>query len=149
MPELVLERFAAVLLGEQHDVLRSLARGFQGKENELTPATVLSVLAVATGLLLAIWLLSRWATRKERSGSYYSQSGLFRALCHAHRLDRRQRRLLRRLARGRKMPQPAALFLRPDCFIPATLTSELQREGDAVAALGKALFGETWASQAS
>lgn len=149
MPELLPQRFLGVLLGEQNDVLRSLARGFQDKEDELTPSTVLAVLVVATGLLLAIWLLSRWATKKERLGSYHSPSGLFRALCRAHRLDLRQRRLLRRLARVRKLPQPAALFLQPDCFVPATLTPDLQREADAVAALGKILFGEAPAGRAS
>ncbi|HUY89943.1 MAG TPA: hypothetical protein VMV10_14500 [Pirellulales bacterium] len=149
MHELLLRRFGAALLGEQNNVLRSLAQGFHGKEDELTPATVLSVLLVATGLFLGIWLLSRWATRKERSGSYRSSSGLFRALCRAHRLDRKQRWLLRRLARGRKLPQPAALFLRPDCFAPSTLGPEMQTDGEAVQALGKILFGESQAGRTS
>ena len=143
MPELALLGRIPALLGDQGDILRSMARGFHGKDAELNLGTVLSLLLIAAAFVMAIWLLSRWTTQKERAGSYHSPRGLFRALCRAHRLDRSQRGLLRRLARVRQLPQPAALFLMPECFAAATLSPEWQGQSDALEAIRARVFGES------
>ena len=143
MLKLALLRLSPALLGDQGNILRSMARGFHGKDAELDLGTVLSCLLIATAFVLAIWLLSRWTTQKERAGSYHSPRRLFRDLCRAHRLDRSQRWLLRRLARLRQLPQPAALFLMPECFASATLSGELQAQSAALEAIRARIFGES------
>ncbi|HEV7223761.1 MAG TPA: hypothetical protein VGN42_13725 [Pirellulales bacterium] len=130
------------LLGDQNDMLRNLARGFQGKEAELDVGGLLTSMLVIAGFLLSIWLLSRWATQQERSGSYHSSRELFRSLCRAHQLDRTQRRLLRRLARAHQLAQPAALFLEPQRFSPARWGVDFQSQAPAVLALRARLFAE-------
>jgi hypothetical protein len=97
---------------------------------------------VIAGFLLTIWLLSRWATQQERSGSYHSPRKLFRSLCRAHQLDRMQRRLLRRLAKRHQLERPAALFLEPDRFSPARLGPDFQDQAEALLALRTRLFAE-------
>lgn len=138
------ERFwqACGVLGDQGDVLRSMSRGFHGKDAELDLGTAISCMLVAAAFLTAIWVLSRWAAPKERLGSYRSPRALFLALCRAHGLDRSQRRILRRLARLHGMPQPAALFLRPECFVASTLGAELQQQRESVERLHAKLFAD-------
>lgn len=142
MDKLHLWRRAGALLADQNDMLRNLARGFQGKEAELDVAGLLTSILVIAGFLLTIWLLSRWATQQERSGSYHSSRELFRSLCRAHQLDRMQRRLLRRLARRHQLKQPAALFLQPERFSPAGLGAEFEHQAAALLALRSRLFAE-------
>jgi len=137
-----IQQSGAWLFGDQADVLRSMSRGFHGKDAELDLGTVLSCLLIAAAFFIAIGLLSRWAAPKERAGSYRSPRALFRALCRAHGLDRSQRRLLLRLARLRQMPQPAALFLQPESFATSTLSPELQGQSAAVQSLCATIFGE-------
>ncbi|HVW36808.1 MAG TPA: hypothetical protein VHB99_05870 [Pirellulales bacterium] len=142
MNEPLFRRAGALLFADQADVLRSMSRGFHGKDAELDLGTMLSCLLVAAAFFIAIGLLSRWAAPKERSGSYRSPRALFRGLCRAHGLDAAQRRLLLRLARSRQMPQPAGLFLQPECFAASTLSPELQGQNEALQSLCATIFGE-------
>lgn len=142
MNEQLIQRSGALLFGDQADVLRSMSRGFHGKDAELDLGTVLSCLLVAAAFFIAISLLSRWAAPKERSGSYRSPRELFRAMCRAHGLDGTQRRLLLRLARSRQMPQPAALFLQPESFAASTLSPELAGQTQAIQSLCATIFGD-------
>jgi hypothetical protein len=142
MNEPLFRRSGAWLFGDQADVLRSMSRGFHGKDAELDLGTVLSCLLVAAAFFIAIGLLSRWAAPKERTGSYRSPRALFRALCRAHGLDGSQRRLLQRLARSRQLPQPAALFVEPECFSASTLSPELQGQNAALQTLYATIFGD-------
>lgn len=70
------------------------------------------ILVAAAGSLALSWLAVQAITRR-RERLRHSPWRLFRDLCAAHRLTRRQCQLLRRLAQARQLPQPALLFLDP------------------------------------
>ena len=84
-------------------------------------AVGLILLAAAGGLAL-VWLAIQ-ALNRRRQRVRHSPWRLFRDLCAAHRLTRRQRQLLRRLAQAQQLAQPAVLFLDPRAWDIARLGS--------------------------
>lgn len=79
----------------------------------------LTLLMAAAGLAL-VWLAIQ-ALSRHRQRLRHSPWRLFRDLCAAHRLTRRQRQLLRRLAQAQQLSQPAVLFLDPRAWDLAPL----------------------------
>jgi hypothetical protein len=65
---------------------------------------------------------------------------LFRELCQVHRLDRASQRLLAQLAKARRLPQPAQIFLTPSAFEPADLPPGLREKADQLLRLRGLLF---------
>jgi hypothetical protein len=65
---------------------------------------------------------------------------LFRELCQVHRLDGPSQRLLAQLARARRLPQPAQIFLTPSAFEPADLPAGLREKADQLLRLRGMLF---------
>ena len=60
-----------------------------------------------------------WGVQQFIAAWQQSDSGLFCELCRAHKLTRRERRFLWRLAHDRQISPPARIFLEPDRFSPA------------------------------
>jgi hypothetical protein len=98
-------------------------------------------LAVAGGMIalvcLAVWLVSRWYSRRHHN----SHRRLFQGLCRTHGLDRRARGLLKQVARHHQLRQPGRLFTEPKWLNPAELRGALRRRAAEVAALRSRLFG--------
>jgi hypothetical protein len=65
---------------------------------------------------------------------------LFRELCYVHHLDRASQRLLTQVAKVRKFPQPAQVFLTPAAFEPANLPPSLRDKSDQLLRLRSQLF---------
>lgn len=122
------------------DRFRSLGSRFRGRGAELRADDLVSgllLLAAAVGL---IYLLSRLLVRQQRPRAFNKPAALFRALCRAHALDRRSRRLLWKLARWRRLDQPGRLFLDPEHFEAPRLSAELTARGEELQALRDRLF---------
>ena len=96
--------------------------------------------AVLLGLVAAIYAVGKLATRLDASRRYNSPRRLFRDLCQAHGLDRRQRRLLSRLAYWQHLRHPARLFLEPQRYEVANLGPHLDEFADQYEALRDKLF---------
>jgi hypothetical protein len=65
---------------------------------------------------------------------------LFRELCQVHNLDRSSQRLLTQVAKLRRFPQPAQVFLTPAAFEPANLPPSLRDKSDQLLRLRSQLF---------
>jgi hypothetical protein len=90
--------------------LEELSRSFRERSTVL-PLTMAIVLVGVAGLMLALVVLG---IRRERRGKLYSRPKLFKELCHAHHLQRREKRLLRELALLAEAEGPELLFVRRD-----------------------------------
>lgn len=66
--------------------------------------------------LAAVWWFSAMYLRGGDGHSYDSPSRLFRDLCRAHRLSKREIELLRRLAQERDLETPSLMFVRDEYF---------------------------------
>lgn len=122
--------------------LRGIAGGFQGKQAEVDAAALLLALVIGIAGFVGLWALARWVTRQDRSDSYYHPEALFRSLCRAHQLGRRERRLLEELARWHELDQPAILFLAPERFDPEGLSGSLRQQTERLLAIRARLFTE-------
>ncbi|HEY2411607.1 MAG TPA: hypothetical protein VGI40_05170 [Pirellulaceae bacterium] len=78
-------------------------------------AAVASIAAVALAIIVCLWTITKYfsAQRERNSNSPWQ---LFIDLCKAHKLSRRERRLLQRLAGQHPLDQPAMLFVEPSWF---------------------------------
>ncbi|MBX7167331.1 MAG: hypothetical protein K1X74_13455 [Pirellulales bacterium] len=99
---------------------------------------LLGVVALIVPLfVVALFALVRMQERRE---SLNSPKALFRELCKAHQLTGSQRNLLKHLAAGHNLTDPARIFLEPERFDPGRLSSELQSRAADLESLRKLLF---------
>jgi hypothetical protein len=127
------------LLAESPDDFRVWGRfdnerpGFGGAE--------WSVLIGALALLLVIVVTSYVVAKRKRSEFLCnSPKRLFHDLCRAHRLHMRNRHLLKKLAAGRGVENPAELFVDPKYFDSADLPQGLQSAAHQLRQLRHTLF---------
>src|SRR5258708_363000 len=117
------------------DQLQLLASIFpRGKYAELI-VSVLSLLALAAACNLASILWERYRSGKP----FNNPRKLFGDLCKAHHLDRHQKQLLLLLAQWHKLPQPAALFLRPELFEAGKLGPQFSPQASQLRAMQQQL----------
>ncbi|MEM6655925.1 MAG: hypothetical protein AAF596_08995 [Planctomycetota bacterium] len=128
---------AAWLLAQRHNWER-LGDQFSGKNAKFDLGEVGWLVTLAAGAIVALWVLDRVAKRFEGRAGRPNPGRLFRELCRAHRLKRRERSLLRRLASATGQEHAANLFVRADLFDPATLPDD----ADALQSLRGRLFGQ-------
>lgn len=99
---------------------------------------IFAAIGAAVGLLVLVLTLTGrtlgWWNR-------HSAAVLFRELCNAHQLNRADRGLLRKLVRGRKLRDPALLFVLPEHFDECTLPPELRSRSEQFARLRDQIFG--------
>lgn len=122
---------------------RQVMQAFRSaKHDESMNNAWLSLMLVAAGLatVVAVYIFVRDSWQKRMS---LSPRGLFNELCRAHRLKWSQRRLLWRLAKSQNLPNPAALFLTPDCFTIGRLTAEIRPHAEELHKLSERIFAET------
>lgn len=120
---------------------RSMGRGFRGRRAMLDSDDLSMLLLILTGVVLAVFLLSRFLSRQDRHKSHNSPRALFRSLAKAHELDRKRRGLLRQVARWQRLAHPARLFLEPWRFEPVNLSPPLRKRLDEIRALRDHIFG--------
>ena len=129
-----------VILGDQQ-VLRDMARGFQGQQAELSRQKFLPAAIVLVSLVLAIVFLSRYSAWRARRRTLARPGALFDDLCRVHQLDRARRKLLVRLAARWQLKSPALLFVEVERFDPNRVPAELAAQHANLAELRRILFG--------
>lgn len=97
------------------------------------------LIALVTCVVGIAWLVSRYLQYREQRNADNPHL-LFRELCRAHGLDRHNQQLLRALAHAQRLPSPAHLFIRPDCFDVQHLGDGFESRQAYVAALRSQLF---------
>ena len=106
----------SVGLFADRDAFRDMGRGFRGQRAKIDATEItIVVVAVAAGLSM-FWVLSRLASWREGRGPYHHPQQLFKRLCKAHGLGRRERHALIQLSRAAQLPLPMMAFVRPDVF---------------------------------
>jgi hypothetical protein len=119
------------------------------RENPNAALSVWELLATAgaiAAITLVWWLIVKWQQRLQLR-QYESPAGLFRELCHAHRLSWRERKLLWGIARAAHLAQPAQLFLRPDLYWPPHVPAKLANRQRELVKLHGRIFGVKEAAQ--
>ena len=119
---------------------RSMGGGLRGRRARLDSGDLVIFLAILAGVVLAVYLLSRFLAYKDGRKSFNSPRALFRALAKAHNLDRASRRLLRRVARWQRLAHPARLFLEPTRFDPSNLSPQLRERITEIQTLRDRIF---------
>ncbi len=99
----------------------------------LPAVAAIVAVVLAAGACLAWWLIIR-------QSAHHGPAALFADLCQAHQLASADRRLLRRLALARSLPDPARLFVEPQLFEGPTVAQAFGAQADRVAALRRLLF---------
>ncbi len=94
-----------------------------------------SALAIAA---VVVW--HRLTGRSSKNFSLNSPARFFNELSSAHGLRRSSRRLLKRLAAARGLPNPTMLFVEPKHFDSANLPDDLKPSADEVGQLRNRLF---------
>lgn len=120
------------------------AGGVWGRFDHQRPvfgAHELIILVSVAALLAGALFWEAIKRRREREFWFNSNSRLFAEMCHAHRLDRSSRRLLKQLAASRGLKNPAELFVEPDHFDTTNLPLELKPRAPGVRQLRHELFG--------
>ncbi len=120
--------------------LNEMGRHFRQGGGGVSFAQMLIFVLVLVGIGVAIWLLGRFVSSRERRG-YYDAHALFRELCRAHGLDFRSRRLLRRVAQRQQLALPARLFVEPQRFDAAIYDSDLAEHREQLEQLRTKLIG--------
>lgn len=100
----------------------------------------LLVLGIAIGLAFAGWLLRRWL--QGEPASYNCPRRLWRELRRAHQITFREARLLLRIARHAKAPDPCELFVSPALLQRAAQAKEFAGAARQIAKLTDRLFGK-------
>ena len=98
------------------------------------------VVLLLTGLVVVfsvLWLVARWSERRVRNDS---SLGLFWTLANTHELSWSDRWLLWRLARAKRLPEPALLFLDPRLTSPQSSHHLAPHSTDRLKALRRRLF---------
>ncbi|HZZ71215.1 MAG TPA: hypothetical protein VFE24_03125 [Pirellulales bacterium] len=130
----------AILLADKADIWRELGSGFQGDRAHLRITDLLLLLSVVVLVGLAFWALTRIMAKEDRKRGFNSPKALFLALCKAHQLPRRDRRLLKRLARQNGLQPASRMFLEPDLFRSERLAAGLKSQSAQIEALSARLF---------
>jgi hypothetical protein len=131
------------LLFAQRSRLDHLSDSFKTHSNAaIDKGEVIAGLSILAGIAALVWLLSRFLTVQEHRKAYNSPLRLFLALCKAHELRWSDRWLLWRLARERRLKDPARIFLEPQLFEEAGLRRSLRAQAPRLRQLRNALFAE-------
>jgi hypothetical protein len=117
------QHLAFSLWAQADAVWLDLGRGWRIGSQDAPWLGAVAILAAMAIIGTAAWLVARHFTKRDQHPCNDPYK-LFAELCRAHRLDRQQRRLLKRLTRAHALQQPALLFLEPERFEVSTLAAE-------------------------
>ena len=102
-------------------------------------AGVASIAEVTLAIIVCLWAMTTYfSAQRERIN--HSPWRLFSDLCSAHKLSRRERQVLKRLASQHRLDQPAILFVEPSWFSAEKLGANWVRRGEEVDRLRQRLF---------
>jgi hypothetical protein len=105
-------------------------------------STHLWTLLSITALLIATAIVAyRSSQRRKRQFTHDSPRRLFRELCRAHGLPLASRRLLKRVAAARGIPDPTMLFVISSHFDTTSLPENLRPKANEIRALRNQLYG--------
>ncbi len=116
---------AWLALGQDKERISHMAEHFQDRGASVSATEVVVFFAVVALLCIVLWRVARMVAMRD-GRSYFSTNGLFKQLCQQHDLDWPSCQLLRRLARARRLDNPAQLFLEPDWFDAVEIPVPLQ-----------------------
>jgi hypothetical protein len=118
--------------------LSSVSRSAQDSRSVVAwSGVLLAVLAIVAASWFVVFLWDRY--RRELLRAANDPRTLFQELCRAHRLSRRERRLLWQAAAYHRLEQPALVFAIPH-FV-SQLADSTQPHADTYAGLAVRLFG--------
>ena len=120
--------------------LRILSESFRSDRTRPETGGLVLVLSILACVVLALWIVSRLAARRDRGHRINHPNALFAELCKAHGLDRQARQLLQSIARQQRLAHPARLFLEPERLNPTSLTGPLAARRSEIEALRRRLF---------
>jgi hypothetical protein len=118
-------------------------RKFEGTYFEANSGEAIACLAITAALLVGLIVWHYYSARAKGRLPSNSPRALFRELCRAHNLDRRERRLLQRLTSARRIASPAALFVQPEYFEEFDLPDDLRDQAADLERLSTRLFNGT------
>lgn len=104
-----------ILIAQGDSRLRSFSGGFRNYRSQFDSGDIALLVAGLTMLIGVLWLVARWSERRVRNDSSLS---LFWNLSKAHELTWSDRWLLWRIARNKRVSEPALLFLDPRLTAP-------------------------------
>lgn len=136
----MISRFSWVLLQLDPTSWQRMGDAFRRDNAQLSQSETVSLLILALGAVVLVWFLHHYANRLQSKRTYHRPRRLFGQLCRAHRLRRRDRKLLRQLAEHWRLSQPALLFIRPENFATDALPPVLVKFRNEIADLGRRLF---------
>lgn len=102
---------------------RALPAAMASRPRGASSETMLLCMALAVATITTVCALSYATHRLVQRRRGNSHSLLFAELCRIHGLDRASRRLLKWVARQRRLTQPARLFVDPQWLDPARVGS--------------------------
>ncbi len=117
-----------------------LSKGFKGRR--IDTGDVIFGVVILVGIIAVVWVLSYLFSLRERHGAYASPTRLFLSLCSAHRLRWPDRWLLWRLARAKKVEDPARLFLEPELLDAAAMRPWFRVRAERLREMRNSLFAE-------
>lgn len=123
------------------ELANKVGEGFREQRSPYTMQEVLLALGAVLALLFVSMIVARLISiivRRVRQ----TPAWLFRQLCSAHQLSRRQRRLLWHVAACRKLSDPAELFVTPELLECGDLNPRLRLAAKVLAELRSQLFQE-------
>jgi hypothetical protein len=121
-----------------------LGDNFRRGPGDFNYSNLLAVIAIVAAFAIGLLLLRHFTGQRDGGKSHHSPPELFRELCRKHRLDRVERRLLKRLAAAWELTSPSLLFVEPDYFEVDDLPDVWQDKTHLVARLRARLFGESY-----
>lgn len=100
-----------------------------------------AVMIGATCLLVVVAIVSYWRSKRQKIEFLRnSSSHMFGELSREHRLDRANRRLLKKLAAAQGAENASMLFVEPDCFDATKLPPALKPSASELRQLRHELF---------
>jgi hypothetical protein len=130
------------LLLAERSRLDNLSDNFKGRTGAVDKADIAAGLLILAGIAALVWLLSRFLGAPDRRKPYNGPVRLFFSLCKAQELRWSDRWLLWRLARARRLKDPARLFLEPQWFDAAGLRGSLRLRSGRLRQLRDGLFAQ-------
>ena len=130
----------------QQSRLEAMGDGLRNKGEAYTTTELLIGAGAIAVAGITIWfILQRLSERKSRRTN--SPRKLFRELCAAHGLDRKDRKLLLKVTRWQRMTNPGRLFVEPVRFESVNLSPSLCKQHERLTALRNRLFALPAADQ--
>lgn len=127
------------LLAQTENPILSISRRLQQSEG-MTTTDLLIFGAIGAAIALLLLVL----TFTGRAFGWWSRATparLFSELCQAHELSMSHRMLLRKLASGHQLKDPALIFLAAEKFEEDALPPNVRHQSDEIAKLQEKLFG--------